>query len=393
MFEAVPVKAWLLLVIGVMAWTPARYVFRHVARSPSRHDITQPAEDLGWRSPGALARNVAILIGLAALAVFIFTPVAADFAQSPSFMPVLAISFGGFALWSAVKSLMTGSVEPMVRGASWHFERAEQPKRFWASLGWNVLLGGLMIVFGAQMLVDAPVQALRDRCHDWKNEHTPQEEIAACDRLLTSQVADDRSGVIASRGSAYYRAGDYRRAGADYAAAIRLDPRNGSSRYNLGLVHEQLGDRWQAIKDYSAAIRIDPTNVEAFQNRGLIHLDAGRFDQAIADFSDADQLNPANTTTLANRGVAYAWKNDGERAERDFAAVRKNDPSNLVLLHGEALLAMGRGDTNGAIRLFGEAIARNPRDAWALSMRATAYQRLGDRERMSADLLAVKRLR
>ena len=390
MFDAVPGRVWLLLLIGAIAWMPARYVLRHLAWSPSRRDITQPAEDLTWRSPTALTKNSAILIGLAALAMFIFTDAAAEFARSPSFMPIMLVGLGVFALCSVGKGLLTGSVEPMVRGTSWRFARAEQPKRYWASMAWNVLLGGFMLLFGVQSFIDAPVQALRDRCHDWKNERTPTEEIAACDQLLAGHAGDDRSGVIASRGSAYYRAGDYRRAGTDYIAAIRLDPRNSSSHYNLGLVHEQLGDRQRALVDYSAAIGIDPENVEALQNRGLIHLDAGRFDQAIADFTGAYKLQPTNTITLANRGVAYAWKNDRVRSEQDFEIVRKSDPSNLALLHGEALLAMARGETSEAIRLFNKAIDREPSDAWALSMRAKANLRLEDREEMRGAITAAQ---
>jgi len=390
MFDAVPGRVWLLLLIGAIAWMPARYVLRHLAWSPSRRDITQPAEDLTWRSPTALTKNSAILIGLAALAMFIFTDAAGEFARSPSFMPIMLVGLGVFALCSVGKGLLTGSVEPMVRGTSWRFARAEQPKRYWASMAWNVLLGGFMLLFGVQSFIDAPVQALRDRCHDWKNERTPTEEIAACDQLLAGHAGDDRSGVIASRGSAYYRAGDYRRAGTDYIAAIRLDPRNSSSHYNLGLVHEQLGDRQRALVDYSAAIGIDPENVEALQNRGLIHLDAGRFDQAIADFTGAYKLQPTNTITLANRGVAYAWKNDRVRSEQDFEIVRKSDPSNLALLHGEALLAMARGETSEAIRLFNKAIDREPSDAWARSMRAKANLRLEDREEMRGAITAAQ---
>jgi len=390
MFDAVPGRVWLLLLIGAIAWMPARYVLRHLAWSPSRRDITQPVEDLTWRSPTALTKNSAILIGLAALAMFIFTDAAGEFARSPSFMPIMLVGLGVFALCSVGKGLLTGSVEPMVRGTSWRFARAEQPKRYWASMAWNVLLGGFMLLFGVQSFIDAPVQALRDRCHDWKNERTPTEEIAACDQLLAGHAGDDRSGVIASRGSAYYRAGDYRRAGTDYIAAIRLDPRNSSSHYNLGLVHEQLGDRQRALVDYSAAIGIDPENIEALQNRGLIHLDAGRFDQAIADFTGAYKLQPTNTITLANRGVAYAWKNDRVRSEQDFEIVRKSDPSNLALLHGEALLAMARGETSEAIRLFNKAIDREPSDAWARSMRAKANLRLEDREEMRGAITAAQ---
>ena len=117
--------------------------------------------------------------------------------------------------------------------------------------------------------------------------------------------------------------------------------------------------------------------------------DSPRFNQAIADFTHAHELQPANIVHLANRGVAYAWKNDAVHAEQDFAAVRKNDPSNLVLLHGEGLLALSRGDMADAVRLFSDAIARDSSDAWAFRMRAKAYRRLDEQEKMRADAAAA----
>ena len=245
-----------------------------------------------------------------------------------------------------------------------------------------------MLAFGVQTLLDAPAQALRVRCQDWKMSWPPKDALAACDRLLADHP-DAESNALAWRGSAYYRLEDYRRAGADYAAAIRFDPRDSSSHYNLGLVHEQLGDRELAVVDYGAAIELDQKNVDAFQNRGLIYLDTGQFNQAISDFTQVYELAPTNVTNLANRGVAYAWKNDRIRAEQDFAAVRKSDPKNLVLLHGEALLALNRGDMEEGVRLLSESIALNPKDAWALSMRAKAYRILGNGEKTRENTIAA----
>lgn len=393
MFDDIPAQAWILLFIAALAWTPAQYVFRHLRHSPSRRDITQPAQDLSWRSSGALTKSVAMLIILAALAVFIFTPAAAKFAQSPSFLPLLLAGLGGVTLWSVVKGYTSGIVEPMVRGASWEFSRAGQPKRYWASMGWNGLLGGALLVFGGTLFVEAPTQALRDSCYGWDKAESTKEALAACNSLLTEHPDEDRADVLAARGSAYFMLGDYHRASADYAGAIRLDPDNSTYHYNLGLAHDRLGMRERAIENYAAAIHLDPKNVEAFENRGLIFLHSGRFDEAIADFTNAHDLQLANIASLANRGIAYAWKDDRTRAEQDFAAMRKTDPSNQALLHGEAVLAMNRDDMAGAVRLLSNAIAQNPRDARAFAMRAEAYRRLGEPDKMQADVEATEELK
>ncbi len=260
-------------------------------------------------------------------------------------------------------------------------------------MGWNGVCGFVLLFIGFQILVDAPIQALRDRCHDWKNEQTAKEELAACNQLLADHPNENRSDVLASRGSAHYRLGDYGRAGVDYAAAIRIDPKDGSSYYNLGLVRELLGDRESAIVDYGAAIRIDPKNADAFMNRGLIFLNTRKFERAIADFSSAHDLRPTDVKPLADRGLAYAWKGDWARAEQDFATVKRSDPSNLAVLHGEGVLAITRGDMVGGVRLLSAAIDRNPGDAWAFRMRATVYGRLGEHEKMQADVATAQQLR
>lgn len=392
MFDMVPPRIWLLLLIAILAVAPARYVVAHVTHSPSRREIGQPAEDLSWRSTGSLARNLAILTGLAFLAVFIFTPAAESFAKSPSFLPLLLAAFGGFALWTVAKGYRTGAIEPMVRGASWTFLRAEQPRRYWASMAWNGLLGGAFILGSGVFLAEAPKQALRDRCFDWTNTWSPADELVACNRLLAEHGDDDRARTIAARGSAYYRLSDYRRAGADYTAAIRLDPQDSTSRYNLGLVHEQLNDLTRAAAAYSAAIRIDNKNMDAYVGRGLIFLDTGRLDDAVADFTRAHEVKPADVVPLANRGIAYAWKDDTARAERDFAAVRRTDPGNRLVFHGESILAFRSGDYDLAIQLLSSAIARDPNDTWAFKMRANAHERLNDDRKMRADLAVVRRL-
>jgi tetratricopeptide (TPR) repeat protein len=393
MFDDVPVRVWLLLFIAAVAWAPAQYVWRHAARSPSRRDITQPREDLSWRSSDALIRNIAILLGLAILAGFIFTRAAAEFARSPVFLPILMVGLGGFALWSVIKGYLSGIIEPMMRGVSWKFSRAEHPKRYWTSMGWNGLLGGTLLFLSAQQIIEAPTQALRDRCHDWTDVYAATEELAACNRLLAEHSEIDRSDVLAARGSAFYELGRYRRAALDYDAAIRLDPQDSSSHYNLGLVNERLGDRDRALAHYEAAISVDPKNAEAYGNRGLIFLDTGRFDKAIADFTRAHQLQPKNIQHVANRGMAYASKNDPPHAKLDFEAVRKSEPSNSVVLHGEAVLALRGGDLAGGVRLLSDAITRDPSDAWAFAMRAEAYGHMGEREKMLADGAMVQRLR
>jgi tetratricopeptide (TPR) repeat protein len=394
MLDKIPVQAWLLLGAAAAGYVPARYVCRYVAHDPSRRDITQPREDLSWRTAGRLARNLAILGALAAFAVFIFTPAAAAFARSPTFFPILIIAGGALSSWSVISGFSTGRIEPLVRGFNDSYERESQPKRFWASMLWNGLFGCAMLWFGFTAFRDAPEQALRDRCTDAKQALPPQEALSACRELIGKRGEGDgeMAELMAARGFAYFRLGDFPHAKADLAEAIRLDPQNAIAHYNLGLVHTRLGSKSDAIAAYGAAIKAGTSNGYAYLNRGLLYFEAGEVDQAIADFTRAHELDPKNPSPIALRGFAHAWKKETDRATDDFTSARALDPSNWVALRGDALLSKNRGDFRAAVDLFSQVLAADPGDSWSLEMRAEAYRELGDDARMRADIAALRRL-
>jgi len=393
MFKDVPAQVWLLIAIAAIAYAPAVYVYRFLAHSPARRDITRLSEDLSWRTLRQFGLSIAMLGGLVALAVFIFTPAAAQFARSPSFMPLLMGAIGAWALSSVPRGLAAGQVQPFVRGISSTFEREMQPKRFWASISWNAIFGCLCIWLAYVTLRDAPDEALKARCYDWKTTHTPQEELSACNELLRKRddQSNDYADIISARGYAYHRAGDYRRALSDYSTALRVDGDNSYALYNRGLIYHGRGDYKEAIADYSRSIELRPENADAYINRGTIYLDTGRFKKSIADLTKAHELDPRNPGPLAIRGMAHAWRYDLQRARTDFAALRAIDPRNPVLMQGDALLKMNAGDLTGAIQHLTAALNRDPKDAWSLRMRADAYRQLGEAEksRVDTDRLAL----
>lgn len=351
MFDQIPIRAWLLLVIAAAAYVPARYAFQYIAASPSRRDITQPREDLSWRTPAQFARSFGVLCALVALAIFIFSPAAEQFARSPNFWPVLSVCIGAWSLFTVAQGFVTGRVQPFTRGFHETYERRVQPKRFWASLAWNAIVGCLSLWLAYQMNDDATKQSLRDRCFDENNAYSVHEDIAACNTLIGLAEPDTISDLVRARGFAYYRLGDFHRADSDYKVAIRLNPRDSQS----------------------------------YLNRGLIFLDIGNYDEAAANFTRAHELDPKNPWPLANRGITFAHKNNRARAERDFQTVRTIDPSNPVMLRGEALLRMTAGDMRGAADRLTASMIADPDNLWALRKRAELYWELGEQEKSAKD--------
>jgi tetratricopeptide (TPR) repeat protein len=382
MFDAIPTRVWLLIAIGAVAFAPARYVIRHIAHSPERRDITQPPEDLSWRSTGQLARSLAVLVIAAALALFIFTPAASEFAHSDWFVPTLCAAFAVFALFSVVEGFRKGHIEPLTRGFSRTYERTKQPKRFWASLCWNGLVAGGFLWLAFVIVWRLP----DDRCLNSDGAEAAQAKLSACTELLArADTTDEQADILAEQGIAYYWLDDYTNAAKVYSRAIEFDPKDSYSLYNRGLAYEALGRPDKALSDFSASLALRPDNADGYLERGGILLNFGDFDGAIADFTRAHEREPDKAPPLANRGLAYAWKGDRALAAADFAAVKKIDPSNTVLLHGEAVLYLKKHDLVKAVTLFTEALRKNPNDRWALRMRADAYWDMGELDKARDD--------
>ena len=260
------------------------------------------------------------------------------------------VGLGMWALVTVLQAVVTGKVQPFAKGFSYTYEREAQPKRFWASLAWNTLIGGFFLWLAYDTNDDATKQPLRDQCYDENNLYPPRIEIVACSKLIAGQDSSI-SDLVRTRGFAYYRLGDYRRANSDYNETIRLDPRDSS----------------------------------AYVYRGLIHLDLGGFDQALVDFTRAHELDPKDPWALANRGLAFAWKKDEAHAEKDFRAVRAINPSNPVMLRGEAILRINAGDTPGAVNSLSASLVSDPSNLWALRKRAELYWELGEQEKSAED--------
>ena len=397
MFDEIPTRAWFLVAIAAFAFVPLQYVYRHIAHSPRGRDITLPPEDLSWRTSGRLIRHLAVLAGLAALAVFIFTPQAEQFARSSSFVPSILAALGALTLVTVIEGFSKGRIRPFVRGSSDFYERETQPRRFWASAAWNTVVGVACLVLSfaptgqdfttAAREKSRTVLRAESRCYGGTADYEAQAALAACNELLAGNDAPKtaRADILAARGYAYHRLGDYQKARADYSQALALDPKNFASLYNRSLVNAELNDGKRAAADYQALLRVRPGNADEYIDRGLVLLDAGEFEKAAADFTDAHKLRPNDQWPLANRGLAYAWLKDRARAETDFATVRKIDPSNVVLLHGEALLAMNAGEWNTAVARLTEALRADPKDAWSLRKRADAYWAMGERDKARDD--------
>lgn len=374
--------------IGIAGYRPVTSIYGHMRRRSDDRVITYLSEQESDNIRKTLILNLVIITALFALSIFIFTPTAEKFAHSSSFIPSLLGLFGIVILYFLSRSFISGELTPLVRGSFGPYRRDSHPKRFWASASWNGALGIMCLGGSIMMFKDAPIAALKARCHDYENAHSPKAELEACNQLIRDYYAADAvpADLIAARGNAYLRLGEYPDAKLDYTDAIRRDPGISSTWYNRGLANESLGISQRAISDYGMAIELDSENTDAYLRRGLLFLNNGQFDRAITDFTDLSTLRPDDAATaLANRGVAHAWKKNAALARQDFNAALAKDPANIIVMRGNAILSLQDGDLNAAKDHLTAALAREPDDAWSLHQRSWVYGKLGEAEKAKTD--------
>ncbi len=149
--------------------------------------------------------------------------------------------------------------------------------------------------------------SLAQRQQDWRacqgfDRATPEDGIAACDRIIRSGD-ETKIGLAAAynnRGNRNFDRKEYDQALRDYNEALRLNPRNSKAYTNRGTVWERTKDYDRAIADHTRAIELDENNQDAWYNRGVIYRITGKRDLAIADFRYALKLNPNDNDAIKN---------------------------------------------------------------------------------------------
>ena len=382
MFDDIPVQVWLLIGIVATAYAPVAYVYRYVAADPSRRVVAAPPLDLSWRSERQFIYCSGLLVALAGFAIFIFTPAAERFARSPSFQPILLGALGCGSLFTVARALATGTIEPLGRGFNRTYERAAHPRRFWASAAWNIILGGIFLFGGVATIADQE----RDRCFNYQDKLSPQEQLSACDGLLVDQSLsrEDRADFMRNRGIARHSLGQSDRAIDDYNRALELDPSDSYALYNRGLLYLE-GEQYQfAIEDFGQSLKLRPDNTEGYEQRAQAYAATGALVEATADITRVLHDRPRDESMLVWRANLYAERGDFAAAERDLDAVRVMNPSSVLLLRGEAILSLARKDADAALAKLKAALAREPGHLWTLNTMANIQQSLGQHDEAKA---------
>ena len=78
----------------------------------------------------------------------------------------------------------------------------------------------------------------------------------------------------------------------EFDASLRIDPEYADAYASRGTAYFRLGEYAQALADYDAALRINPDEAMFYVSRGAVYSGSEEYDRAIADYDAALRINP-----------------------------------------------------------------------------------------------------
>jgi len=147
--------------------------------------------------------------------------------------------------------------------------------------------------------------------------------------------------------------------------AVELDPRFGKARNQLGLLQLQQGNLDAAEKQLRAALEAEPQYAEAWNNLGVLLSQRSQADDAEKAFLRAVECDGAYTQARLNRGISLASLGRFAEATAELETVVKQTPNDARAI---TVLAMATAKSNRwkeAEALFRKVVALQPQSSEA----------------------------
>jgi len=239
------------------------------------------------------------------------------------------------------------------------------------------------------------------------------------------ELAPTNLRFLNGRGLSYMRLGQYDLAIKDLSRAIELDPTLSQPYINRALAYRAIKDCDAAIRDTTEAIKLAPSGILSYVNRANCYLDLKRYDEAIADLTKAITIEPKpdlyynralvyfnqgdyensiadNTEAIRrdakydkayfNRAIAYQRIRKYQLAIADFRkslSLNEKSPSRRYNLASALFEA---GQYSESIKEASALMSMFPKWRAPVALRANAYGRIGDSQRMKSDAALANKL-
>lgn len=181
-------------------------------------------------------------------------------------------------------------------------------------------------------------------------------------------------------GLAFYQRGYLDQALKLFQLAVRDNPNDAATQYNLGTLYLTKGMPVEARKPLERALQIRPNYTEAAINLGIIAAQAGRPQEAQHYFEEAIRLNPNDTGALMSLGTLYRLQGRFAEAQGPLEQAVRSDPSDPKANYELGMLFAQKGNAERAHRYLQEAVRLRPEFPEALNSMGILYWRTQDLE-------------
>lgn len=181
-------------------------------------------------------------------------------------------------------------------------------------------------------------------------------------------------------GMAFYQRGYLDQALKLFQFAVRDNPNDAATQYNLGTLYLMKGMPDAAREPLQRALQIRPNYPEANINLGIIAAQAGQPQEAQHYFEGVIRQNPNDAGALMSLGTLYRLQGRFAEAQGPLEQALRSDPENPKANYELGLLFAQKGNIERAQQLLQAALKLRPDFPEALNNMGIVYWRTQDLE-------------
>ncbi|MHB1844770.1 MAG: tetratricopeptide repeat protein [Deltaproteobacteria bacterium] len=163
-----------------------------------------------------------------------------------------------------------------------------------------------------------------------------------------------------------------------WSDVVLKSPDNGRAHLNLGLSLSGLGRTNEALAEYDACQKVWPGYAYCPLDRGVLEASLGQPDKALQSYREAARLDPGLFWVPYYEGMLLRSR-DVQASVKDLRRATEMSPGYPEAHRELASSLFATGDRRGAKAELDRALALDPNDGDALSLRGLAEELLGDR--------------
>ncbi len=180
----------------------------------------------------------------------------------------------------------------------------------------------------------------------WLARGEPAKAVAAYDRAVRLKPQMVRGLQWLAKG--LKASGQSQRSGEALQRAIQIDPSDGGSWYQFGVLASDQGRTGEAIERMQRAIALDPDLPGVYTTLAAIEAGAGQKDRASSAVQDALRIDPYDAAAWDLAGRALAEQSQFPEALYDFEKALRHRPDFGPYLYDQALTLASAGEFDRA---------------------------------------------